>query len=53
MKKFMTKRVLALVLVYIKNLFDNTIKNKEDLERITGVQLVGCIDLVEEGKNGK
>lgn len=45
--------VLAVLLVYVKNLFDNTIKDKDELEMITGVELVGCIDLVEEGKNGK
>ncbi len=45
--------VLALMLVYIKTLFDKTIKDKAELERITEVQIIGCIDLVEEGKNGK
>ncbi len=45
--------VFALVVVYIKHLLDNTIKDKADLERITNVRIVGCIELVEEGKNGK
>lgn len=50
---FVLGAVLAVLLVYVKNLFDNTIKDKEELEIITGVELVGCIDLVEEGRNGK
>lgn len=45
--------ILSLVLVYVKVLFDKTIKDRQELERITGVELVGCINLVEEGKNGK
>ncbi len=45
--------VLALILVYLKNLFDNTIKDRAELERIAGVENLGCIDLVEEVKNGK
>lgn len=45
--------ILALALVYLKTLLDNTVKDKTELERITGVELIGCIDLVEEGKNGK
>jgi capsular polysaccharide biosynthesis protein len=39
---------LALVAVYVKNLLDNTIKTKEDLERLTGVDLLASIDKVEE-----
>ena len=50
---FVLSVVLAVLLIYIKNLFDNTIKDKKELEIITGVELVGCIDLVEEGRNGK
>ncbi len=45
--------VLAIILVYLRNLMDNTIKDRDELERITNVQNVGCINLVEEGKNGK
>ncbi len=45
--------VLALILVYIKNFLDNTIKDKAELEMITGTEVLGCIELLEEGKNGK
>ncbi len=45
--------ILSIIIVYLKNLLDNTIKDKEELERITNVQNIGCIELVEEVKNGK
>ena len=46
--------VLALLVVYIKNLLDNTIKDKDELERITGVEVFGCINHVrEKNKDGK
>ena len=45
--------VLAIIIVYLKNLLDNTIKDKAELERITNVQNIGCIELIEEVKNGK
>ena len=41
--------VLAIIVVYIKNLFDNTVKNKEELERISGVSVISSIE--REGGN--
>ena len=34
---------LSLLVVYLKNLLDNTVKDKEDLERLTGVAVLGFI----------
>ncbi|MBE7081181.1 MAG: hypothetical protein E7372_01310 [Clostridiales bacterium] len=46
--------VLALLVVYVKTLFDGTLKDKEELERITGTQVIGSINYVRESdKNGK
>ena len=45
--------ILALILVYLKNVLDNTVKDRAELEKITGAEIIGCIELVEEGKNGK
>lgn len=45
--------ILALILVYLKNILDNTVKDRAELEKITGAEIIGCIELVEEGKNGK
>ena len=35
--------VLSLVAVYLKNLLDNTVRDEEDLERLTGVAVLGFI----------
>ena len=40
---------LALVLLYVRELFDNTVKEKEDLEEITGATLLAYIE--KEGGN--
>ena len=46
--------VLAFFVVYIKGLFDNTVKDKEELEILTGTEILGCINNVERReKNGK
>ena len=45
--------ILALILIYLKTLLDNTVKDRNELERITGAEILGCIDLVEDGKNGR
>ncbi len=46
--------VIASFIVYIKGIFDNTVKDKNELEQITGTQIIGCINYVEErDKNGK
>lgn len=42
--------VAGVVVVYIKNLLDNTVKTKEDLNRITGVDLLASIDKQGGGK---
>ena len=36
--------VLAIAFVFIKNLFDSTLRTKEDLEKITGVSVFACIE---------
>lgn len=35
---------LAIAVAYIKNLLDNTVKSKEDLERLTGVKVLTAIN---------
>ncbi len=45
--------VLSLLVVYLKNLFDNTVKEREDLERLTGVAVLGFITDRKEEANGK
>ncbi len=40
--------VLALLLVYVKNAFDNTVKTKEDLERLTGAGVLASIEKQED-----
>ena len=35
--------ICALLVVYLKNLFDNTVRNSDDLERLTGVAVLGFI----------
>lgn len=45
--------VLSLLVVYLKNLLDNTVKDREDLERITGVAVIGSIGERREEKDGK
>ena len=39
---------LAIVFVFLRNLLDNSIKTKEDLERLTGVTVFACIEDREE-----
>jgi capsular polysaccharide biosynthesis protein len=36
--------VLSIAFVFIKNMFDSTLKTKEDLEKITGASVFACID---------
>lgn len=36
--------VLSIGIVLLKNLLDDTIKSKEDLEKITGIKMLACID---------
>ncbi len=51
---FIIGLVLALAVIYVKSKFDNTIKDKEVLERITGVQVVGSIGYIRgKDKNAK
>ncbi len=51
---FLLGVVLAFFVVYIKSLFDNTVKDKEELEILTGIEILGCINNVERReKNGK
>lgn len=45
--------VLSLLVVYLKNLLDNTVRDKEDLERLTGVAVLGYISERKEEKDGK
>ena len=45
--------VLAVAFVYLITLMDKTIKDKNELSEITGAQVIGCIELSAEGKNGK
>lgn len=45
--------VLSLLVVYLKNLLDNTVKDKEDLERLTGVAVLGYISERKEEKDGE
>lgn len=45
--------VFSLLVVYLKNLLDNTVKDKEDLERLTGVAVLGYITDRKEELNGK
>ena len=35
--------VCALLAIYLKKLFDNTVRNSEDLENLTGVAVLGFI----------
>ncbi len=45
---------LAFLVVYIRNMLDNTIKDKDELERITGAEVLASINFVrEKDKNGK
>lgn len=51
---FLLGVVIALAIVYIKTLFYNKLKDKDELERITGTQIIGSINYVrEKDKNGK
>ena len=45
--------VLAALVVYIKQLTDNTVKNKETLEAITGSNVIAYIDEVDGGSYGR
>ncbi len=38
----------SLVIVYVKYLLDNTIRNKKELETLTGCQVLACIGQIEE-----
>lgn len=40
--------VLSLIVIYIKNAMDYTVKTKEDLEQITGSSVLACIDKQED-----
>ena len=40
--------VLALLLVYVKNAFDSTIKSREELERLTGASVLASIERQED-----
>ncbi len=35
--------VMGVVLAFLKNLLDNTINNKEELEEVFGIQVLGAI----------
>ena len=51
---FLIGAVLAVIIVYVKSLFDNTIKDADELERITDTQVLGRINFIKEkNKNGK
>ncbi len=50
---FLISVVLALALVYVINLFDKTVKDRVELSKLTGVQVVGCISYLQEKENGK
>ncbi len=51
---FLIGAVLAVIIVYVKNLFDNTIKDADELERITDTQVLGRVNFIKEkNKNGK
>lgn len=45
--------ILAFLLAFLLNLLDTTIKDKIELNTITGVQVVGCISYAQEVRNGK
>ena len=44
---------LAIAVAYIKNLLDNTVKSKEDLERLTGVKVLTAINYQGGKRHGK
>lgn len=50
---FLIGFVIALLIVYLKTLFDKTIKNRDELALLTETEILGCIEMVEEVKNGK
>lgn len=45
--------ILALIAVYIKNAMDNTVKSKEELEKITETPVIACIKHVGGEQSGK
>ena len=40
--------LLSLVIVYVKNLLDKTVRDKKELETLTGCQVLACIGQIEE-----
>ena len=45
--------ILAVAVAYIKNMLDNTIKSRQELESLTGTQVLSTISTVKEGEHGK
>ena len=45
--------VLAVIIIYVKGIFDISIKDGDELERITNTQVLGRINFRENNKNGK
>ncbi len=46
--------LIALTIVFIKSRLDNTVRDKDEFERLSGTQVVGTINYVrEKDKNGK
>ena len=45
--------ILAVAVAYIKNMLDNTVKSKQELESLTGTQVLSTISIAKEGEHGK
>ena len=50
---FVIGAVLAIAVAYVKNMLDNTVKNRQELEMLSGTQVLATIGLAKENKHGK
>lgn len=50
---FLIGVIASLIVVYIKNLLDNTVRTRAELEILSGCQVLACIEQRREEENGK